>query len=128
MKKILLIVFLFYAFAALQAQVSPFANNSTGGSATLSNGGYLAWSVGEPIVGTVVGSSVTVTQGVLQSWPDAVKNLMLTLYLEGLFRGGSMAKAQNASGDEFMGDVADKIIVELHNTGAYSNIVYSGPI
>ena len=36
-----------------------------------------------------------------------------------------MNKAQNASGDEFMGDVADKIIVELHNTGAYSNIVYS---
>ena len=53
MKKFLLIVFLFYAFAALQAQVSPAANNSTGGSATLSNGGYLAWSVGEPIIGTV---------------------------------------------------------------------------
>ena len=125
MKKILLIVFLFYAFAALQAQVSPFANNSTGGSATLSNGGYLAWSVGEPIIGTVTGSTAIVSQGVLQTWPDAVKNLVLTLYLEGLFRSGSMAKAQNASGDEFMGDVADKITVELHNAGAYSTIVYS---
>ena len=36
-----------------------------------------------------------------------------------------MVKAQNASGDEFMGDVADKITVELHNAGAYSTIVYS---
>ncbi len=125
MKKILLIIFLFYAFAALQAQVSPAANNSTGGSANLPNGGYLAWSVGEPIIGTVAGSSATVTQGVLQTWPDAVKNLLLSLYLEGLFRGGSMAKAQNANGDEFLGDVADKITVELHNAGAYSTIVYS---
>ena len=133
MKKSVLIVFLFYAFAALQAQVSPAANNSTGGSATLSNGGYLAWSVGEPIIGTVSTGTVStssttatiITQGVLQTWPETVKNLVLTLYLEGLFRGGSMAKAQNASGDEFLGDVADKITVELHNASAYSTIVYS---
>jgi hypothetical protein len=67
MKKILLIFFLFYAFAALQAQVSPATNNSTGGSATLTNGGYLAWTVGEPIIGTVSGRPATVTQGVLQT-------------------------------------------------------------
>jgi hypothetical protein len=125
MKKIYFIIPFLLLCVAMRAQVSPTTNNSTGGSATLSNGGYLAWSVGEPIIGKVSGSSATVTQGVLQTWPEAVKNLMLTLYLEGLFNGGSMAKAQNASGDEFMGDVADKITVELHNAGAYSTIVYS---
>ena len=133
MKKILLIVFLLYTFAALQAHVSPAANNSSGGSDTLSNGGYLAWLVGEPIIGTVSTSTVStssttakiITQGVLQTWPDTFKNLVLTLYLEGLFRVGSMAKPQNASGDEFLGDIADKITVELHNAGAYSTIVYS---
>ena len=36
-----------------------------------------------------------------------------------------MAKAQNASGEEFIGDVADKITVELHNAGAYSTLVYT---
>ena len=36
-----------------------------------------------------------------------------------------MAKAQNASGDEFLGDIADKITVELHNAGAYSTLEYS---
>ncbi len=125
MKKLVLTFSFLFAITFLQAQVSPAANNSTGGSATLSNGGYLVWSVGEPIVGTVFGSSASVTQGVLQTWPDTFKNLVLTLYLEGLFRGGSMAKAQNASGDEFLGDVADKITVELHNAGTYSTIVYS---
>jgi len=132
MKKPLLIVFLLYAFAVSQAQVSPATNNSSGGSATLSNGGYLAWSVKEPIIGTVstgtvsTGSTaVVITQGVLQTWSEAVKNLMLTLYLEGLFRGGSMDKAQNATCDEFIGDVADKITVELHSESAYSNTVYS---
>jgi hypothetical protein len=125
MKKLALTFSFLVAINFLQAQVSPTANNSTGGSATLTNGGYLAWSVGEPIIGTVAGSSAIVTQGVLQTWPDAVKNLMLTLYLEGLYRGGSMAKSQNASGDEFLGDVADKITVELHNADAYSTIVYS---
>ena len=125
MRKIYFIIPFLLVCVAMRAQVSPAANNSTGGSAILSNGGYLAWSVGEPIIGTVSGTPATVTQGVLQTWPDTFKNLVLTLYLEGLFRSGSMAKAQNASGDEFLGDVADKITVELHNAGAYSTIVYS---
>ena len=125
MRKIYLILAFLLLCMASWAQVSPAANNSTGGSATLTNGGYLAWSVGEPIIGTVSGSSATVSQGVLQTWPEAVKNLVLTLYLEGLFRGGSMAKAQNASGDEILGDVADKITIELHDASAYSTLVYT---
>ncbi len=42
--------------------------------------------------------------------------LYLTLYLEGLFNGSSMNKAQNATGDQFGGTIADQINVELHNS------------
>jgi hypothetical protein len=125
MKKICFIIPFLLLCVAMRAQVSPAANNSTGGSATLPNGGYFAWSVGEPIIGTVATGSATVSQGVLQTWPDIFKNLELTLYLEGLFNGTSMNKTKNAIGDEFMGDIADKITVELHHAGAYSTIVYS---
>lgn len=43
------------------------------------------------------------------------RELMLTLYLEGLFNGLNMNKAQNASGDQFAGDIADEIVLELHH-------------
>lgn len=46
------------------------------------------------------------------------KTLNLTLYLEGLYNGSTMNKAQNASGDQFSGTVADQITVELHNATA----------
>ncbi|MFZ4550081.1 MAG: hypothetical protein ACOYN4_21715 [Bacteroidales bacterium] len=94
MKKICFIIPFLLLCVAMRAQVSPAANNSTGGSATLPNGGYLAWSVGEPIIGTVATGSATVSQGVLQTWPDIFKNLELTLYLEGLFNGTSMNKTK----------------------------------
>lgn len=44
------------------------------------------------------------------------RNLNITLFLEGLFNGTSMNKAQNASGSEFPGTVADQVTVELHNS------------
>ena len=44
------------------------------------------------------------------------KTLNLTLYLEGLFNGSTMNKARNATGDQFPGNVADQITVELHNS------------
>lgn len=56
----------------------------------------------------------------------ADKNLNLTLFLEGLYNGsGTMRKAQNGSGDQFAGNIADQIIIELHNSSSYSTIVYS---
>jgi len=42
--------------------------------------------------------------------------LHLTVFLEGLFNGITMNKAQNAAGNQFPGTVADQVIVELHNT------------
>ena len=127
MKKIILIIPLLIFCILLQAQVGPTVNNSTGGSATLAGGGYLAWSVGEPIIGTAPAATATLTQGFLQSWPDAVKNLMLTLYLEGLFNGTNMNKANNADAEEYSGNIADKITIELHNASNYSSIVYTAP-
>ncbi len=44
------------------------------------------------------------------------KSLNLTLFLEGLFNGTTMNKAQNAAGNQFPGTVADQITVELHNS------------
>ena len=44
--------------------------------------------------------------------PD--KTLTLTLFLEGLFNGTNMNKAKNSFGDQFTGQVADQVIIELH--------------
>jgi len=44
------------------------------------------------------------------------KTLNLTLFLEGLFNGTSMNKAQNSTGSQYPGTVADQITVELHNS------------
>ena len=52
---------------------------------------------------------VTVSQ---EAAPDRVLNL--TLFLESLFNGVTMNKAKNSSGDQFAGQIADQIQVELH--------------
>ncbi|MBK7029743.1 MAG: PKD domain-containing protein [Bacteroidales bacterium] len=44
------------------------------------------------------------------------KNLNLALFLEGLFNGSGMNKAQNGSGNQFPGNVADQITIELRNS------------
>lgn len=43
------------------------------------------------------------------------KTLNLTLFLEGLFNGTSMNKAQNGTGPQFTGNIADQISIELHH-------------
>ncbi|MDY0342347.1 MAG: hypothetical protein RBR28_02170 [Lentimicrobium sp.] len=58
--------------------------------------------------------------------PFTDKTLNLTLFLEGLYNGGStMRKAQNAGGPQFPGSTADQIQVELRNAANYSNIIYT---
>ncbi|MBK7213159.1 MAG: PKD domain-containing protein [Bacteroidales bacterium] len=44
------------------------------------------------------------------------KTLTLTVFLEGLFNGSTMNRAQNASGNQFPGSTADQITVELHQS------------
>lgn len=56
------------------------------------------------------------------------KTLNLTVYPEGLYNGsGTLAKAQNATGDQFSGNIADKVTIELHSAANYSVVVYSSP-
>jgi PKD repeat protein len=43
------------------------------------------------------------------------KSLNLTVFLEGLFNGTTMNKAQNATGNQYPGTTADQVTVELHN-------------
>jgi hypothetical protein len=43
------------------------------------------------------------------------KSLNLTVFLEGLFNGTTMNKAQNATGNQYTGTIADQVTVELHN-------------
>jgi PKD repeat protein len=44
------------------------------------------------------------------------KSLNLTVFLEGLFNGTTMNKAQNATGNQYPGTIADQVNVELHNS------------
>ena len=54
------------------------------------------------------------------------KPLNLTLFLEGLFNGSSMNKAQNETGNEFPGTVADQIVIELR-TSSFPYELAGGP-
>jgi len=120
MKKLIFILaFLFInMFLTAQPSISPVVLNSVGGSVQLSGGGYLAWSVGEPVITPISSVNTIISQGFLQTWPasSSFKNLLLTLYLEGLFNGSNMNKAKNVAGDQFSGLTADQITVELHNS------------
>lgn len=52
--------------------------------------------------------------------------LDLSLYLEGLYSGNNlMNQAQGTSGNQFMGNTADVILVELHDAVSYQTLVYS---
>ncbi len=89
----------------------------TGTSATLSI------TIGEPVVETYTSGSNVVSSGFQQS--DLMKQLQLTINLEGLWNGTSMNKTQGTSGDQYPGNIADKITVELHHAANYITIVYS---
>lgn len=64
---------------------------------------------------------VTLTQSGLQE-----KVLNLTVLLEGLYQGPGMNKAKNESGDQFPGEIADQIQVELREAAAPYGLV-AGP-
>ena len=62
---------------------------------------------------------------VIWGWPP--KSLTVNVMLEGLFNhvSNTLNKARNATGEEYPGDVADKINIELHSASSYPTIVYS---
>ncbi len=54
------------------------------------------------------------------------KTLNLKVYLEGLYTGnGELHKAQNETGDQFPGNTADQVTIELHNGGNYQVVEHS---
>jgi hypothetical protein len=56
------------------------------------------------------------------------KTLNLTLFLESLYNGsGTMRKAQGESGDQFGGNTADRITIELHDATNYLLTHHSEP-
>ncbi|MFZ4547418.1 MAG: hypothetical protein ACOYN4_08285, partial [Bacteroidales bacterium] len=62
---------------------------------------------------------------VIWGWPS--KSLTLQVVLEGLYNPvtSTLNKARNATGDEYPGDVADKIDIELHSASSYPTVIYS---
>jgi PKD repeat protein len=55
-------------------------------------------------------------------------NLNLTLFLESLYNGnGTMRKAQGETGDQFSGNTADQVTIELHNASDYSIVEHTEP-
>ena len=56
------------------------------------------------------------------------RTLNLNLFLQGLYTGsGSMRKAQGNSGNQFSGNTADQLTIELHNSSTYGTVIHSIP-
>ena len=96
---------------------------STAGDYYTGTAATLSVTIGEPVVETYTSGSNVLSTGFQQS--DLIKQLQLTLNLEGLWNGTGMNKAQGASGNQYPGNVADQINVELHHAANYNNIVYT---
>jgi hypothetical protein len=125
MKKIVMILGFLILSITIKAQFKPDIINSMGGSAQYA-GGYLAFSVGEPIIGTTSGSNFSLTQGFLQTWKALVKQLVIKVFLEGLYStGGIMNQARGISSPQFGAGIADKVTFELHEATSPYNLVYT---
>ncbi len=125
MKKIVMILSFILLKTLVQAQVTPTVINTMGGSAQYA-GGYLAFSVGEPIIGTSSTNNTTLTQGFLQTWKALSKQMAVKLFLEGLYAGGGMMnQAQDISNPKFGAGIADKVTVELHESTAPYGVAYT---
>jgi hypothetical protein len=115
MKKFIVIICYMALSFSLHAQGKPDVINSQGGSSTYS-GGYLAYSVGETVIGTSAGTNTILSAGFLQTWQSfAATRIIIKLFLEGLYNNNSqMREAQSISGPQFGSGIADKIDVEFH--------------
>jgi len=72
-------------------------------------------------------SAFTYSQGVFAETTTLPENkvLTLTVLLQGLYQSeGTMRKARNGSGDQYAGNIADLITVELHPADGYGIPVY----
>ena len=123
MKKLIILIGSIFVCMLLQAQVDPNVVNSSGNSAQYS-GGYLAWSVGEPIIGTITTPLNTkINQGFLQSWVS--KNLLhITAMLQEYYSSGTGLMNQTQGIDwntgnlynNFFGTIVDTLSVLIRET------------
>jgi hypothetical protein len=128
MKKFIIIIcFMALSFSS-QGQVKSYVINSQGGNSQYT-GGYLAYSVGEPVIGTSSGAPVTLTQGFLQTWQAFVRQIAVKLFIEGLYSGGGMmheALDFDPVNEIFLpkwgAGIADTVTVELYDD-SYGNKV-----
>jgi len=125
MKKIIVIISSIILSFASQAQVKPYVINSLGRSSQCTSGN-VAYSVGEPFIGSLAGSSYKLNQGLLQSFGSYIKGFAIKLYLEGLYAdSGRMLQAQDIAGPKFEEGISDKVTVEFHKAYPPFDLVYS---
>jgi hypothetical protein len=91
---------------------------STAGASYSNATGQLSITMGEAVQAYYTNGSASLSVGFQQAFPAAIKQLLLTLFLEGLYDGPTMRKAQNTTGDQYAGSVADRISVVLHQSTA----------
>jgi hypothetical protein len=96
---------------------------STAGDYYTGTAATLSVTIGEPVVETYTSGSNVLSTGFQQS--DLMKQLQLTLNLEGLWNGTTMNKAQGTNGNQYPGNIADKITVELRQASNYNTLVFS---
>ena len=109
---------LIIAMRGLQAQSLSASVVSCSGAYYSTASGSLSVTMGEAVQAYYSNASTSLSVGFQQAYPSLLKQLLLTLFLEGLYDGPSMRKAQNASGNQFTGTVADRINVVLHQSTA----------
>ncbi len=122
-KSMILLSFLLLLAGASVAQSLSSSVVSTSGDYYTGPSSTLSVTMGEAVTEFYAAGAYTLGTGFQQSFPEFIKQLMLTLFLEGLYDGPNMHKAQNEGGDQFAGSIADKINVELFSGSAPYNTV-----
>jgi len=116
MKKIILFEsFLFLLLCQGFAQFVSSSVVSSSGDNYSTSSGSLSVTIGEVVIDYYPGST-SFSTGFQQSYPALFKQLLLTLFVEGLNDGSAMHQAQNASGGQFSGTVADILNIELRSS------------
>ena len=114
MKKLAILLIVLMLTCHTRAQSLSSYAISNGGGYESNAGSTWSYTIGELAIDYYTGST-SLACGFQQSFQDLMRKVMLTLLLEGLYDGASMRKAQNATGDQYPGNVADRIRVSLRH-------------
>lgn len=97
---------------------------STAGAEYQGSGVTLTVSVGETVIDTYTSPTAILTTGFLQG-ENSTKPVDLALFLEGLYNGEGLNKAQDETGNHWPGDIADIVTVSLARNSSPYDILYS---